>query len=291
MTVLSEALKCLLNSDQPLTASSFTPSQRTHLDQFSRETRLIERYSPGRGTVYKVIDRHSLVSYLRQLHPLDDESLLMELPARCRNIGKDRNSKTGQTSHESCYLLMKAWDANVVWESEKAIMFPSELTERFGVAALQIGAGQGWQCNGSILLVENQALFDRCDWLPLNFKGCLAYYAGQLSDVLLHWFSAQKRSETVILFPDYDGIGLSNYVRLLDALHPETNLQFYWLPNWEDKLATFGNKDTWSKSRVHFENAIAKLSAMNALNDDFIKLARLSQLHGKALEQESIWLH
>lgn len=291
MTVLSEALKCLLNSDQPLTASSFTPSQRIHLDQFSRETRLIERNSQGRGTVYKVIDRHSLVSYLRQLHPLDDESLLMELPARSRNIGKDRNSKTGQTSHESCYLLMKAWDANVVWESEKTIMFPSELTERFGVAALRIGAGQGWQCNSPLLLVENQALFDRCDWLPLNFKGCLAYYAGHLSDLLLLWFSAQKRSENVILFPDYDGIGLSNYVRLLDALHPETTLHFYWLPNWEDKLVIFGNSDTWSKSRVHFENAIAKLSAKNALNDDFIKLARLSQHHGKALEQESIWLH
>lgn len=291
MTVLSEALKYLLNSDQPLTASSFTPSQRTHLDQFSRETRLIERYSLGRGTVYKVIDRKSLISYLRQLHPVDDESLLTDLPARSRNIGKDRNSKTGQTSHECCYLLMKAWDSNVVWENEKSIMFPSELTERFGVAALRISPGQSWQCNGPLLLVENQALFDRYDWLPLTFNGCLAYYAGQLSDVLLQWFSAQKRTEKVILFPDYDGIGLSNYVRLVDSLHPETTLQFYWLPNWEDKLATFGNTETWSKSRVHFENAISKLSAMNALNDDFIKLARLSQHHGKALEQESIWLH
>lgn len=290
MTILSEALQYLLNSDGPLTASSFTPIQRAKLDQFSRDTRLIERTSQARGTVYRVIDRQSLIPYLRQLHPLDDDSLPSDLPARSRNIGKDRNSKTGQTGHDCCYLLMKAWDSNVVWENENNIMSPSELTERFGVAALRISAGHVWQCNSPILLVENQALFDRCDWIPINFKGCLAYYAGQLSDVLLQWFSIQKRTENVILFPDYDGIGLSNYVRLLDSLHPESTLQFYWLPNWEDKLATFGNTDTWLKNRVHFENAFARLSAMNALNDDFIKLGRLSQHHGKALEQESIWL-
>ena len=39
-----------------------------------------------------------------------------------------------------------------------------------------------------------------------------------------------------------------------------------------------------------FENAIQKLNAMNALNDDFIKLGHLSQHYGKTLEQEAIWL-
>ena len=64
------------------------------------------------------------------------------LPKRSRNIGMDRNSKTGQTGHDCCYLLMKAWDSDVVWQNENNAMNPSELTERFGVAALQIIAGQ-----------------------------------------------------------------------------------------------------------------------------------------------------
>jgi len=119
---------------------------------------------------------------------------------------------------------------------------------------------------------------------------CLVYYAGQLSDVLLQWLSEQKRTNEVILFPDYDGIGLTNYARLVNSLHPDSTLHFYWLPDWENKLATFGNAEIWLKTRVQFENAFEKLSAMNALNDDLIKLGHLSQQHGKALEQESIWL-
>ena len=294
MSILSEALKHLVNSDQPLMASAFTLGQRKCLEQFARETRLIELKKQGRATIYQVINRQSVVNYLRQLHPLDETSLPDGLPTRSGNIGRERNSKTGQTGHDCWYLLMKSWDADVVWQNANDRMQPSELTARFGVAALQINAGlnlgQGWQCNRPLLLVENQALFDQCDWLPQDFKGCLAYYAGQLSEVLLQWLAEQKRTDEVILFPDYDGFGLSNYIRLVNALHPDSALQFYWLPDWEAKLEKFGNTDCWLKTRVQFENAFAKLTALNALNPDFIKLGSLSQTYGKALEQESIWL-
>ena len=294
MSTLSEALKHLVNSDQPLMASAFTAGQKKCLEQFARETRLIELKKQGRATVYQVINRQSVDNYLRQLHPLDEASIPDGLPTRSRNIGRERNSKTGQTGHDCWYLLMKSWDADVVWQNANDRMQPAELTARYGVAALQINVepslGQGWQCNRPLLLVENQALFDQCDWLPQDFKGCLVYYAGQLSDVLLQWLAEQKRTDEVILFPDYDGVGLSNYVRLLNALHPDSALQFYWLPDWEAKLEKFGNTDCWLKTRVQFENAFAKLTALNALSPDFIKLGSLSQTYGKALEQESIWL-
>ena len=294
MSILSEALKHLVSIDQPLMASAFTSGQRKCLEQFARETRLIELKKQGRGTVYQIINRQSVHNYLRQLHPLDEASLPDNLPTRSRNIGIDRNSKTGQTCHDCWYLLMKAWDAEVVWQNANDRMQPAELTARYGVAALQINAGlnsgQGWQCNRPLLLVENQALFDQCDWLPQDFKGCLVYYAGQLSEVLLQWLAEQKRTNEVILFPDYDGVGLSNYVRLVNALHPDSALRFYLLPDWEAKLEKFGNTDCWLKTRVQFENAFAKLTALNALSPDFIKLGSLSQTYGKALEQESIWL-
>lgn len=290
MSILTDALKRLLAGDQPLTASAFTFNQRTHLERFARETRLIELNKQGRSTVYRVINRQSVFNYLRQRHPLDDVSLPADIPSRSRNIGTERNSKTGQTGHDCWYLLMKAWDSDVVWQNDNDAMHPAELTERFGVAALRLRSGQAWQCNRPLLLVENQALFNQCDWLPQGFNGCLAYYAGQLSEVLLQWLSEQKRTNEVILFPDYDGIGLTNYARLANSLHPDSTLHFYWLPDWENKLATFGNAEIWLKTRVQFENAFEKLRAMNALNDDLIKLGHLSQHHGKALEQEAIWL-
>lgn len=290
MSGLSDALKRLIAGESLLNASAFTPGQQKSLEQFARETRLIELVKQGRGTVYRIVNRPGVIHYLRQLHPLDEDSLAADLPLRSRNIGTDRNSKTGQSGHDCCYLLMKAWDFGVVWRQGDSAMFPAELTGSLGVAAIQLCAGQAWQCNGPLLLVENQALFDRCDWLPRDFRGCLAYYAGQLSDVLVQWLAEQKRADDVILFPDYDGIGLSNYARLAASLHPGSTLHFYWLPDWEHKLVTFGNAGIWLKTRVQFENALEKLAAMKVLNDDLIKLGHLSQHHGKVLEQESIWL-
>lgn len=290
MSVLSDALKDLLASEQALNASAFTASQRTKLEQFARSTRLIEIGKQGAGTFYRLLNRKSVTDYLRMQQSLDDASLTVGLPARSRNIGRDRDSKKGQSGHDCCYLLMKAWDAKALWSNENDTMQPADLTRRFGVAALRIASGHAWRSNNPLLLVENQALFDRCDWLPGDFNGSLAYYAGQLSDVLLQWLSEQKRTGRVTLFPDYDGAGLSNYVRLAESIHPESTLQFYWLPDWETKLANFGNAGCWLKTRVQFENALNRLKAMNAMTEEFIRLGDLSQRCGKALEQESIWL-
>ena len=290
MSILSNALKRLLASDQPLTASMFTTSQRKELEQFAQSTRQIEVLKQGRSIIYRMINRQSVIHYLRQLHPLDNELLPANLPARSRNIGTERHSKMGKTSHDCCYLLMKAWDSELVWEDGNSQLHVSELTKNFGAAVLQINLGQAWHSNKPLFLVENQALFDCTDWLPKNFNGSLAYYAGQLSELLLQWLAQQKRIDVVTLFPDYDGVGLSNFVRLNNALHPDTLLDFYWLPNWENKLITFGSTKIWQETRVLFENAMQKLESMNALNDDLIKLGDLSQHYGKALEQESIWL-
>jgi len=290
MNALAEALKRLLDSGEALTASAFTPHQRKRLEQFARDTRQIDIGKQGRGTLYRIVSRQSVIAYLQQLQPLAEDELPDAIPVRGKNIGTHRDSKKGKSGHESCYLLIKAWDKQVVWQQAGKSLNPAELTECFGGAALQIGRDAGWKSNRPLLLVENQALFDCCDWLPEGFNGSLAYYAGQLPEVLLQWLAADVRTTEVTLFPDYDGIGLSNYVRLLGALHPATRLHFYWLSDWQDKIARFGSRDVWLKTRRQFEAAIAKLDAMQALTDDFNQLASLSQRYGKALEQEAIWL-
>ena len=290
MNALAEALRRLLDSGEPLTASAFTPHQRKRLEQFARDTRQIDIGKQGHGTLYRIVNREALAAYLQQLQPLAEDELPDVIPVRGKNIGKHRDSKKGKSGHESCYLLIKAWDKQVVWQQTGKTLNPADLTESFGVAALQIGTDADWNSNRPLLLVDNQALFDCCNWLPEGFNGSLAYYAGQLPDVLLQWLAADKRADEVTLFPDYDGTGLANYVRLFGALHPATNLHFYWLPDWQDKIARFGSRDVWLKTRSQFEAAIAKLDAMQALTDDFKQLAALSQRHGKALEQEAVWL-
>lgn len=288
MSVLAQALQQLLASENGLNASGFSSSQRKVLEQFSRQTRLIEIRKLGRSTIFRALNPEGVANFLAMQQP--QETVPQNIPVRSQNIGLQQGSKKGQSTHEINYLLMKCWYEAAIWQNGAATFYPEKLIREFGVAALQIRANQTWQTDFSLLLVENQALFDCPNWLPENFDGCLIYYAGQLSEVLLRWFSEQKRAEKVILFPDYDGVGLSNYVRLARSLHGESKLEFFWLPNWEQKLLTFGNVEIWQNTRGQFENALQNLAKMNLLTADFVKLGDLSQRHARTLEQEAIWL-
>lgn len=288
MNVLIEALKRLLANENPLNMSDFSTTQRKALEQFAKNTRLIEIRKQSRGTIFQILNRESVLAFLAIQKPI--ENVPQNVPTRSQNIGIQRDSKKGKSIHEACYLLMKSWNDSVIFENENTTFKPTNLTEKFGVAALKIEKNQTWTTKNTLFLVENQALFDSPNWLPENFDGCLIYYAGQLSAVLLSWFAEQKRTPNVVLFPDYDGVGLSNYVRLAQSLDVDSNLEFYWMPNWETKLALFGNAEVWQKTRVQFENAFEKLAALNLLSTDFAKLGDLSQQLGRALEQEAIWL-
>lgn len=289
MTALSTALQRLL-TDGVATASAFTAKQRAELEQFAISTRLVSFSKTGRSTVYQVVDSGSVYRYLQQLQPLTDAELGDHLPERSRNIGKHRDSKHGKTRHDCGYVLMKAWAANVVWQAGDNCLPVAQLTAKVGVAALQIKLGETWRCNAPLLLVENLALFNQCDWLPADFQGCLVYYQGQLSGLLLAWLGEYPRSDRLIFFPDYDGVGLNNYARLAAARHPDSALQFYWLPDWQAKLVRFGLVGLWQKTSGQFDHAIHQLDGLNALDANLRELYALARQHGKALEQEVVWL-
>lgn len=290
MSGLSQAIKRLLDSEQPLKQSVFSKAVRKQLDEFALRTRQIEVTRDGRSTLYRILNRGALQNYYQQLHPIDPSDLSEDLPDRSRNIGVNRNSKKGRSGHETYYLLMKAWDKEVVWLNGQHTLPVATLTQQFGAAVLQINSDQAWQCNRSLLLVENQALFDRPDWLESDFNGCLIYYAGRISDLVLNWFAALPRCPQLILFPDYDGVGLNNYLRLAETLPKSTALRFFWMSNWQRKLVEFGDAEIWANTRTQFENAFAKLDQLGLANEQFKELAYLSQRHGKTLEQEAIWL-
>ncbi|WP_214657289.1 DUF7281 domain-containing protein [methane-oxidizing endosymbiont of Gigantopelta aegis] len=290
MNALVNIIQRLLNNSGVLMKSELTARQRKALEQFAQQTRLIEISKQGRSTLYRASNVTALADYLARHQPLTEAELPVDIPNRSRNVGLHADSKKGKSTHDAYYLLMKAWDDGVIWSNGKDQLNVATMTRQFGLAALQVSTKQAWQCKKPLLLIENQALFDRCDWLENSFEGCLIYYAGQLPDILLQWLAERPRSSQLVLFPDYDGVGLSNYVRLLESIHPETKADFYWMANWQEKLQTFGDSAVWAKTHILFENACHKLQAIGAMDEKFQQLASLSQRLGKSLEQEAVWL-
>lgn len=281
-TLRAALLKLQGRSSVP--TSQFTSAQRSVLDQFARQTGAVNCQRQGRGDVYVVCDRPLFAAYLADMCPQVEPSLAEHLPLRAQNIAYARDSKAGDHQHDSYYPLLKAVGAAVTWQRGERLgeLALDVLTREFGAATLRIEPGDAWKTDQALWLVENQALFDRTDWLPDGIACTLLFYGGQLDGRLLSWLSARPRASRVVLFPDYDGVGLGNFARLYAQLGEAC--ECWLMPEWESKLLRYGSNKLWRDTFPQFSVAVAQLPAyLSALTAQM-------RTSGLALEQEAVWL-
>lgn len=281
--VLRTALAKLHGQDE-LPASQFTTAQRSMLDRFARQTGAVRSQRQGRGEIYRVVDPVLFATHLSALSPDVEAGTALQIQLRARHIARARDSKAGAHQHGHYYLLLKAVGDCVVWrESRRDIELPlSRATRDFGAATLMVNSSDAWTSGQALWLVENQALFDRTDWLPGNTQATVAYYGGQLNGILLDWLGSRARAGQVIHFPDYDGTGLANFSRLHAVLGDAC--QFWLMPGWFEKLDRYGSTRLWRDTLRDFTGVCHRLPAY------LTPLTRQMQQTGRALEQESVWL-
>ncbi len=273
-----------LSSQATVPVSQFTPAQRIALDRFVRQTGAVNCQRQGRGDVYRVCDQHLYEAHLVELSPQLESSCAEQLPLRAKHLAHARSSKAGHHQHSSYYPLLKGVGAGVTWRSSECCvnLDASTCTRDFGAATLRIQPDDHWHTDQALWLVENQALFDRTDWLPKDTHATLLYYGGQLDGRLLSWLGHRPRAHRVIIFPDYDGIGLANIARLYKVLG--NSCECWLMPHLESKLARYGSNPLWRDTLPHFTRAVDQLPPY--MRD----LAEQMRRSGLALEQEAVWL-
>lgn len=275
-----------LNENSELAASRFTPRQQKALRIFSEREEGVRYIRRGAGYVYQVVDRNLFNLHLENLAPDANASLPDSLPKRARNTSLHRDSKSGSHSHDCFYPLMKGVLGDLNWrETRKGVLLPLHThTQTFGAVTLQLKVDDGWKSDAPLWLVENQEPFDYTEWFPKGEPSSLLYYAGNLSNLFIDWLAYQRRASRVILFPDYDGTGLSNYVRLREKLGEQCS--FWLMPKWREKLVRYGCNELWQKNCSAFDRACEQLG--DALKGELKELTTLMRENGLALEQEVV---
>lgn len=273
-----------LRDNDVLPSSRFTPAQRCALDGFARQTGALICQRQGRGDVYRVIDPVVFSTHLADLSPHADLSTEPDFPLRARHIALARDSKARGHQHACYHPIIKAIGHDVCWsDAQRGVVLPlSQLTRDFGAASLRIETQDAWSTAQALWLVENQALFDRTDWLAPDTTATLLYYGGQLNGLLLGWLVKRPRASRVIHFPDYDGAGLANFARLHALLGDAC--ECWLMPDWSSKLARYGSSQLWRDTRRDFEACSLQLPGYLDL------LTRQMRQSGLALEQEAVWL-
>lgn len=273
-----------LHGQQSLPASQFTAAQRSALDRFARQTGAVTCQRQGRGDVYRVSDPQLFEIHLSALSPQVQMLTADNLPLRAQHIAHARDSKARSHQHDCYYPLLKAVGDEVLWrQGEHGSELPlSQLTRDFGATSLRMEIEDAWHTRQPLWLVENQALFDRTDWLPAETRATLLYYGGQLDGRLLAWLARHPRASCVVLFPDYDGVGLANFARLYALLGDAC--ECWLMPDWQIKLTRYGSQRLWQDTFREFTSAVSQLP------DYLGALTEQMRQSGLALEQEAIWL-
>jgi len=272
-----------LCANGPVPASHFSPTQRSALDRFARQTGAVQCQRQGRGDVYRICEAGVFDAHIRALSPQIETPVDAALPRRARHLAHTRDSKAGRHHHNRHYPLLKSVGESVTWCNGEDTTLPlSELTRDFGAATLGLESDDDWHTGQPLWLIENQALFDRVDWLPEKTSATLLYYGGQIDGRLLTWLCQRRRASLVVLFSDYDGVGLSLYARLHQKLGD--SCEFWMMPHWQRKLERYGNAQLWRKT-LHIFTGIAA-----SLPPPVRGLAEQMQRQGLALEQEAVWL-
>ena len=183
-------------SEKEVVFSSIAQSLRKELEVWAERKGCISIQKAGKGKVFKVVDEKTLEWEITRLAPKKD---LDNLPVRVQNLAKNSNTKAGQTTLDFSYFLCKAVGDGVIVNGVDV----SFITKSLGCFALPIkDDSDGFECNGSLILVENQQLLDDLRWVPSDFNGIILYYAGNLSARLRMWLT-KSSFVSVILFPDY----------------------------------------------------------------------------------------
>lgn len=286
--VLTDALTKLVSAANGCFASSqLTPSQRTALDNLAQQTGCLRRSPQGRGSVYHVVNEAQLRLHLKALQPITPQNIDYTLPKRSINLALYRQSKSQAHGHEVNYLLLKAINGAMVnWHHDTKTLPLSEITKIAGCASLMIEKADLWTSNHPLWLVENQEVFDDLSWLPASATGTIIYYAGNVTNLMIDWLASKQRCSELILFADYDGVGLSNFLRLYERVGQ--HCQFWLMPDWQQKLQQMGDNDIWIKNRSLFEATVTKLESL-AMPVNLQLLINTMRQQGLALEQEAVF--
>lgn len=269
-------------SEKEVAFSSIAQSLRKELEVWAERKGCISIQKAGKGKAFKVVDEKTLEWEIARLAPKKD---LDDLPARVQNLAKNSNTKAGQTTLDFSYFLCKAVGDGVIVNGVDV----SFITKSLGCFALPIkDDSDGFECNGSLILVENQQLLDDLRWIPSDFNGIILYYAGNLSARLRAWLTKSSFA-SVILFPDYDAVGINNYANLVES---SPNARWYWMNDWEKKLIEHGSSELRKKGNQDalFENLWNRFKENGYPDENLEKLMVEIRRQGKMLEQEAILL-
>lgn len=243
----------------------------------------------GRGEVVEVRKPEQLLVWVRHTFPSFEGR--WQSPSdfgRAQSVARRRSSKAGGSGVGAGVLHLRANADRCGTATVNGINFPvRDLTAQHGVAACLVGADTQFEFTGQTVLVENLECFLNAERI-LPEASIFLNGAGRLADQLIACLARSTFSPApVVHFPDYDPVGLSDYLRLRAMLGPRVRL--FMPPDIERRFTALADRRLISdkpRNRVLLE----KLLPTTWPCPESQRVFGLIKESGAGLEQESLLL-
>lgn len=241
---------------------------------------LVRESRAGAGRRLQVVDAPGFAAFVQRLFPATD--IDPDAPARVAAVARYRDSK-GLPSDTPTVLLARAWtDTGLVLDGEPA--GAGAATRRHGVFAAVLR--DAYTARAPVALVENPAVFLAFERLPDPPPvEAVLYAGGRAPQRILDWLArAGPGGPPVYHCPDYDPVGLGEFLRLRSALGARARL--HQPARLAELFARHGNRDLLR--REHSQALLAQVR--RSTDPEILGVLELVDRFAAGLEQEALFL-
>lgn len=273
---LAKHLAVLADSSS-LPASSLSKADRKRLQSLF-DAGVIEEVRAGAGRRLVVTNQTALRAFAQSLYPSGLEGYDGELPAKSRAVVERRDSKKSKGENPTT-LLVRGFNGCAF--RKDALRLPvADWTANAGVAALSLNFIDGWSFRGTLGLVENLETFWHIEKIA-PFVDLAIFNEGRLGADILDWLNFSEMTGTrIVHFPDYDPVGMDEYLRFKKACPERTEL--FRPPFLEELFPRYG------KAQLLHDSCAILARLRKTTDSDVRYVVELMDRFGVGLEQEAL---
>jgi hypothetical protein len=267
----------ILSDSSSLPSSSLSKADRKRVQSLF-DAGIIDEVRSGAGRRLVVTNQAALNAFIGSLYPSGLEGSPGNLPSRCKAVADSRDSKKAIGRRPATLMVRGFNDCTFLKDDSRLAV--AEWTKNAGVASLCLDSMEGWQFKGTVGLVENLETFWHIERFA-PFVDLAIYAEGRIGANVLHWLNSPGMTDTrIVHFPDYDPVGMDEYLRIKGAIPRRTEL---FQPSDLEKLFT-----RYGKAQLLHDSSAILARLRKSSNADVHNVVELMDRFGVGLEQEAL---